>query len=126
MKEGDKIKVVNKISGHSYAIGHVDTIVQVAASGGKLIYYLAAGTGGYLYGSDMKLINNKMKTTEKFVLAFKSEPEKSFRKAGLTNGDDLLTEDGVKIFLGWLLRKNGDDFKNEVVDDLLKDDNKDK
>ncbi len=57
--------------------------------------------------------------TEKFALAFKKEPEKSFRKAGITNGDDLLTEDGVKVFLGWLLQQNGEKFKTEVVDGIL-------
>lgn len=62
-----------------------------------------------------------MNIKEKFLLAFKSEPEKSFRKAGITNGDDFLTDDGQQIFLGWLLQKHGDEFKKEVVDDLLKD-----
>jgi hypothetical protein len=55
----------------------------------------------------------------KFLLAFKSEPDRSFRKAGITNGDDFLTDDGQKIFLSWLLKKHGDDFKTAVVDDLL-------
>ncbi len=57
---------------------------------------------------------------EKFALIFKAEPEKSFRKAGITDGDDLLTEDGQSIFIKWLLDKNGNDFKKEVVDELLK------
>ena len=57
-----------------------------------------------------------MSLKEKFALAFKSEPEKSFRQAGITNGDDLLTDEGQSIFLSWLLKKNGDDFKKEVVD----------
>jgi len=74
----------------------------------------------------LELISSTNQTTmdikEKFQLAFKSEPEKSFRKAGVTNGDDYLTDDGQKIFLSWLLKKNGADFKTEVVDDLLKDD----
>jgi hypothetical protein len=61
-----------------------------------------------------------MDLKEKFTLAFKSEPNKSFRKAGITNGDDFLTEEGQQVFLGWLLHKHGDDFKKEVVDDLLK------
>lgn len=66
-----------------------------------------------------KLIETTMDLKEKFLLAFKAEPEKTFRKAGITNGDDFLTEDGQKIFLSWLLKKNGDDFKKEVVDNLL-------
>lgn len=62
-----------------------------------------------------------MTIKEKFVLALTKEPQKSFRKAGITNGDDLLTEEGGKIFLTWLLNKNADDFKKEVVDGLLAD-----
>lgn len=57
---------------------------------------------------------------EKFALAVKAEPAKSYRKAGITNGDDVLTDDGVKVFLTWLLAKNPD-FKTEVVDPILKD-----
>lgn len=70
---------------------------------------------------DLKLINKKMNIKDSFTLAFKKEPEKSFRKTGITNGDDFLTEDGQKIFLSWLLKKHGEEFKTEVVDDLLKE-----
>jgi len=58
---------------------------------------------------------------EKFVTVFKSEPEKSFRKAGVTNGDDQLTTDGQTVFLSWLLKKHGNDFKTEVIDPILED-----
>lgn len=58
---------------------------------------------------------------EQFVLAFKSEPEKSFRIKGITNGDDMLTSDGQQIFLSWLLKKNGEAFKAEVVDAIKED-----
>jgi hypothetical protein len=65
--------------------------------------------------------HKNMTLKEKFVLAITSEPQKSFRKAGITNGDDLLTDEGEKIFLSWLLSKNADAFKTEVVDELLKE-----
>lgn len=65
--------------------------------------------------------NNNMSVTEKFLIAFKSEPEKSFRKTGITNGDDILTEEGQTVFLSWLLKKHGDEFKKEVVDPILKE-----
>jgi len=64
---------------------------------------------------------NMSNIQEKFVLAFKSEPEKTFRKTGITNGDDILTDDGQKVFLSWLLKKNQVEFKKEIADDLLKD-----
>jgi hypothetical protein len=61
---------------------------------------------------------------ECFILSLAKEPQKSFWKAGITNGDDLLTDEGAKVFLSWLLHnKFSEDFKKDVVDDLLKDQN---
>jgi len=68
--------------------------------------------------------NNNMNLKEKFVTLFISEPEKSFRKIGITNGDGILTEDGQKVFLGWLLKQNGDAFKKEVVDPMIAEEEK--
>ncbi len=69
---------------------------------------------------------------EKAALAFKSEPEKSFRKAGVTNGDDLFTEEGAKLFLTWLSKQDcqklaahkgsiQDKFREDVVDKILEE-----
>jgi hypothetical protein len=85
-----------------------------------------SGEGCTCY-SQWELVSKKnnqtqMNIKEKFALAFKTEPDKSFRRAEITDGDDFLTEDGRNIFLSWLLKKNGDAFKKEVVDDLLKKD----
>ena len=57
-----------------------------------------------------------MSLKEKFALVLTSEPFKSFRKKGITNGDNILTSDGRDIFLSYLLEKNKDAFKTEVVD----------
>lgn len=77
----------------------------------------------FKYGKSLPEPTNKIMTiTNKFALAFKKEPEKSFIKAGITDNEGFLTVDGGKIFLSWLLKKNGDAFKAEVVDDLLKED----
>lgn len=57
----------------------------------------------------------------KAALAFKKEPEKSFRKAGITNGDDMLTDEGAKIYLSWMLQKNAGDFLKEVVTPMLQE-----
>lgn len=67
---------------------------------------------------------NMSSLTSKFVEALTPEPMRSFRKAGITNGDNLLTEEGTRIFLSWLLNANADMFKREVVDQIL--DNKKK
>lgn len=84
-----------------------------------------SGSGG-VYFSSLELLKNNKKNImssikEKFVLAFLGEPERSFRKTEITNGDGFLTAEGQGVFLAWLLKKNGVDFKKEVVDDLLKD-----
>lgn len=73
---------------------------------------------------DLELINNKKVMTnvkEKFVALFIKEPEKTFRKAGITNGDGFLTSEGQEVFLGYLLNKYGDDFKSQVVDEIVKE-----
>lgn len=77
----------------------------------------------------IKILNSKntMSLTENFILALTKEPNKSFRKANVTNGDDLLTEEGQQVFLSWLLHsKYADDFKKEVVDDMLAEQEKEK
>jgi hypothetical protein len=73
------------------------------------------------------LTNKQMGIKEQFVLALTPEPKKSFRKAGITNGDDLLTAEGQQIFLTWLLHtKHSDEFKTSVVDGLLADQSQEK
>ena len=62
----------------------------------------------------------EMNIKEKFILAITPEPKRTFRKAGITNGDDILTEEGQKIFLTWLLHnKFADEFKKDVVEEML-------
>ncbi len=63
-----------------------------------------------------------MSIIEKFKISLIGEPNKSFRKAGITNGDNMLTLEGQQIFLSYLLEKNGDAFKKDVVDRLLAED----
>lgn len=66
-------------------------------------------------------MEKNMTLKEKFVLSLTKEPKKSFRKAGITNGDDLITDEGSRIFLSYLLHeKFANDFKKEIVDDMLK------
>jgi len=80
--------------------------------------------GGYRE-TRFELINpltpDNMSLTKKFAQIFKSEPQRSFNKAGVTDSGDVLTEEGTTVFLSWLLQKYGDDFKKEVVDPILKE-----
>lgn len=65
--------------------------------------------------------SNGTSLKEKFLISLKPEPQKSFRKAGITNGDDMLTSEGRDVFLSWMLSKHGEEFKKDVVDEILKD-----
>ena len=87
---------------------------------------------GVLIDDSTSLINSKEKTMddsktlqEKFALLLTTEPQKSFRKLGITDGNDLLTTEGTRIFLSWLLKeKFAEDFKKDVVDRMIKADEK--
>lgn len=103
--------MVVKILDHSKNSSEIGNEYTVIMNYFKLINPAESGTKNNIM-SNIK---------EKFILALTKEPQKSFRKAGITNGDDILTDDGAKIFLTWLLNKNAEIFKSEVVDDLLKE-----
>jgi len=90
------------------------------------VYIDSTGTTFYDIPADvLKLINNfnDMSLKEEFLISLKKEPEKSFRKAGIIDSNDLITEEGQEIFLTWLLQKNGDEFKKEIVDKIIKEEN---
>lgn len=117
-----KFKIGDKVIGNEKALGKYT--VTTKGFTGRVTNITPFKVEGFGVDEDcFDLIknnnNNNMTTLEKFALVFKSEPEKSFRKAGITNGDDLFTDEGQKIFLSWLLKKYGGDFKTEVVDPIL-------
>jgi hypothetical protein len=119
---GDRVQIM--------ADGHIGIITNWNWNSkfNSLFYSIDGGYNGCRY-SESQLIkineqvkNKTMNIKEKFVLAITPEPKKSFRKVEITNGDDILTEDGQKIFLTWLLHnKFAEEFKKEVVDDMLKE-----
>ena len=130
MKVGDKVKII----GGNVSVGQEGVISRAFPSDFSFNYdgqRTGTSRAWYVkfpddhensyYEYDLKLITILMDIKEKFVLAFLSEPDKSFRKAKITDGDNLLTEDGMKIFLTWLLSKNKETFKTEIVDGILKE-----
>ena len=127
-KVGDKVRRINEnwVNG-GIKIGDIGEITKINKNG-AFSYGYSINLEGYPKDYDplyFELISSgdsevkSMNTLEKFKLAFKSEPEKTFRKLGITDGDDLLTSEGQTIFLGWLLEKNKNDFKKEVCDPML-------
>lgn len=75
--------------------------------------------------NDLKLKNNSASfmsnLIEKFKFLTKSEPEKSFIKAGIIDANGNLTTDGQALLIQYLLEKTKDDFNKDVVQPLLKD-----
>lgn len=126
-----KYKVTGECGGECpYA--KVGDIIEPACVHGSSIYVKKGGGSGSIcshgnawelkIGQHCELITNKSNMSnlkEKFVQIFLSEPEKSFRKAGITNSDGILTEEGQEVFLTWVLKKYGPEFKTDVVDPLL-------
>ena len=139
-KSGDKVRIVSvspynskgyTSSKHQF-IGTETVIMSIFHEDSSYPYHLSGvytGNAGYEDWSDQELElvehksnKTKMNLKEKFSLLLTGEPQKSFRKAGITNADDMLTEEGKTVFLSWLLNtKYGDEFKKDVVDELLKD-----
>jgi len=129
-KVGDRVRILSVVLSTG-SLSRVNTLATIINSydENRLLVKFDDGEVYTMFGSELELINKKETTMstikEKFVLALTSEPKKSFRKAGITNGDDLLTDDGQKIFLTWLLHtKHADEFKTAVVDGLLADTDK--
>lgn len=133
-KVGDRVRCVRPFADLKRCVGLTGTVICTGSDGFGVQFdefidgHNCSGKGkhGYCrFGDESEVISLENKTmskiTEKFALALLPEPKKSFRKAGITNGDNLLTEDGMKIFLSWLLTQNEDKFKTEVVDNLLED-----
>lgn len=120
-KIGDKVRCINKNANTSseLEIGKEYVVAEASLDYIKVV-------GSYVNWSDFQfeLISNNTITNmkEKFIQMFLKEPQKSFRKAGVTNGDGFLTAEGTDMFLTWLLEKNGEVFKTDVVDGLLKED----
>lgn len=77
----------------------------------------------YLTPTYIKLIKSNKKSMnfiQKLKEATLKEPEKSFRKCGITGSDGELTSDGKDVFLQWLFDQNKETFNKEVVQPILK------
>lgn len=129
-KEGDRVRVLpgamysnlhyfpNAVVGEEYTLSEYRTY----GDSGERFWLFAPDNSVWAFEYQLELIRKKNvmeNVMEKFEMTFKKEPMRSFRKAEITNRNDILTDDGAKIFLSWLLQKHGNEFKKEVVDELL-------
>lgn len=74
--------------------------------------------GHNLSNKDLEYYKTMGSLKEKFIKIFTKEPYKTFREKGITNGDDLLTADGIEMYINWLFKRDADAFKTEVADNL--------
>lgn len=63
-----------------------------------------------------------MSIISKARMLFKLEPEKTFIKAGIMDQNGNLTDDGKTLFIEFLLNKYGPEFKTEVADKIVAED----
>ena len=102
---GDKVKL---LVGSGYLKDYdVGTIMEIWYNGNAGYNYWVNFNINYqrVYVEEANLLpckNNKqeekqMNIKEKFVTAFLPEPEKSYRKTGITDGDGILTDDGSRV-----------------------------
>lgn len=118
-KVGDRVMYIGVCPGWT---GCECEVIQISSDGLEIKNLRSGNTGVERELKNIKLISKNMNIKEKFALALTKEPMKSFRKVGITNGDNLLTEDGMNIFLSWLLNtKFAEEFKKDVVDDMIKE-----
>ena len=130
-KVGDEVKIVGYVDAflNEKDDGRIGNTVTTEQVGVDDVFPYKCSDEINRRDDEIELINNNKtmeNVKEKFVALFIKEPEKTFRKAGITNGDSFLTEEGQSVFLGYLLNKYGVDFKAEVVDEIVKEEKGDK
>lgn len=124
-KIGDEYEVIDNSCSHDRSIGST-VKVHGLYTGSLSGFYYTKELNWYISQSDVIKKGSStdiksMNIVKKFQLATKSEPEKSFIKAGIAEMNGQLTSDGQEVFLQWLLKENGDAFKTAVVDPILAD-----
>ena len=131
-KNGDQVVAISPPDGNRGLVGIEGVVVEVKGYDDRLTVHVKFGNqlswwceeGSLDFKNSIKIKNMSLK--DSFRSAFKSEPEKSLQKTGITNSADELTSDGQTVFLGWMLKKYGADFKKEVVDPILAEQEKSK
>lgn len=133
-KLGQKVRILRNTSCHGLGVGAITTVVKIDNCGSTSFY------DGYWYINfqDVELLeelsiksNSKNMGTvntlvQKFTTKFLPEPQKTFRKLGITDNDNALTVEGKDLLPNYLLKENQDKFKTDVCDDLLKEQEEEK
>lgn len=100
----DELTKLTLVSNAPFTIDTIDTFVQVVAE-------------NYKNYKNNKTIMSNLITTFKNIT--RSEPNKTFVKAGVMNEDLSLTSEGKELFIQFMFDKHATEFKTEVVDAIL-------
>lgn len=132
---GDKVKIKPSDCSDSFEgyIGEIDSLAfyvwQDEKDGAKGYFY--PSTRGFKYSwyvrkaddGTVEVLSSKKNimtnVLEKFKVSLLPEPEKTFRKLGLIDGDNMLTNDGTTLMMNFLLNKHKKEFNDEVVSKLV-------
>lgn len=127
-KIGDRIEYIDTSGYKDSLIGKRGIVNEINKSTETVGVSFDDGLKEGFYSYRLKIINNNTmdstncnggSLTDKVRLTFLKEPEKSFRKLGVTDNNDELTGEGQDAFLNWLFKKHQVEFKTEVVDPIL-------
>jgi hypothetical protein len=125
-KVGDKVKIVSNSASHGFILGSVRIVDGVGGS----CYHSTnesgyKDSGCYFYAADAVLISKKTTIMENLIKAWKNlgvtEPNKSQRAVGITDENDVVTTDGAKLFLSYLMGKDDGTFDKDVTFPLAKE-----
>ncbi len=147
-KVGDRVKFIEDSRGQDYTYGNYglkkDEVYKldytrswvIVTTTGNDVYFAESSLeynlelveeikpitiNSFICGVAENYKNNKTKMTliNTFKKLTRSEPEKTFVKAGVLNEELTLTEDGKELFLNYMFEKNKVEFKKEVVDAII-------
>ena len=79
----------------------------------------ASNTGSINNTNNTNNTNKTMSLIQTFKSIIRTEPEKSFVKAGVLDESLELTHGGTALFIQYLFEKNKEDFKTSVIDVIL-------
>lgn len=131
-QENDNVRIIhnfgnNGLSSSNTHVGEQSIIVNVdrgreRSTDGRFYVYTLDNISGRWCAEELELISKSTKNMnliEKFKLASKTEPEKTFIKAGVMTMDGELTPEGKGLWAAFLVKKFGEEFKTNVVDPIL-------
>ncbi len=138
---GDEVRLVYKYNNypHDIELGEEGEIESYNEINYTVRFFGSQNTTYVLKKENLELITSNetnklegkpMETLKKFIInVLTKEPMKSFRKSGITDGENIVTDVGAKVFLTWLISHDTEmakAFKAEVVDEMLKKEEKEK